>query len=212
MKPRFPGFTLLEVLTVVAVIGVLVALLLPSLAAARAAANRASTKVRFNEWAEAIESFRAEYGFYPQFPAGGLVNDGAGAAAADDHPFHDVLAGRRRDGHDLPEGGSASSAAVQNPRRIRFHTFGAAEFDDSGRLQDAFGNPEIAVLVDADLDGVIKVGADVATLPAVHAADGAALTPSAADFPPSGLRAGVVFYSADPRASAANPRLILSWK
>jgi prepilin-type N-terminal cleavage/methylation domain-containing protein len=212
MKRNPAAFTLVELLTVVAIIGLLAALIIPSLSAARAATNRATTRVRFNQWAAAIESFRAEYGCYPQFAASSLVNEGAGASPGSDHLFHDLLAGRHRDGSALAASALPTTAAGQNPKLISFYSFAEAELNPAGMLQDAFGDSEMVVLVDSDLDGLIKAGADFTALPAVHAPDGTAMVPTSADFPAVGLRAGVVFYSADPRAKAGNPLFIFSWK
>lgn len=195
------GFTFLELLCVLAVIGILSGLLFPSFTSARRAGARARTKVQFAQWGAAIEAFRREYGYYPTFSADNLVN---GAITATEHPFHDVLAGRRRDGSALPAG---SPSAMQNSRGIAFHAFGEVELDSTGRLQDAAGHTAIAVLVDRDLDGWIKAGADYATLPAVDE-----LVPGAGDFPAAGIRAGVVFYAAAPGASAARPDFVWSWK
>jgi prepilin-type N-terminal cleavage/methylation domain-containing protein len=206
------AFTLVEMLTVVVIIGLLAALIFPSLTAARASASRATTKVRFNQWAAAIEAFRTEYGYYPKFAPGAHVNDGAAAGLGGDHLFHDLLAARHRDGSPLTPSAQPSTAAGQNPQLVSFYSFTEAEFNAAGLLQDGFGDTEIAVLVDADLDGLIKPGADFSSLPSVHAADGAAIAPTTADFPETGLRAGVIFYAPDPRATANNPVFIFSWK
>jgi len=209
---RRRAFTLVELLTVVVILGLLSALIFPSLAAARNAANRARTKVQFNQWAAAIEAYRAEYGSYPQFAASGKVNAGAAAGLGGDHLFHDLLAGRHRDGSALAPGADPKSAAAQNPKLSSFLSFAGSEFTSGGLLQDAFGNTDIAVVVDADLDGLIKPGTDVEGLPAVRTLDGSMATPSSADLPGAGVRAGVIFYSADPRATAANPAFVFSWK
>lgn len=195
------AFTLLELLCVIAVIGVLAALIIPSVGGARRSANKAKVKVQFAQWTNAIEAFRAEYGYYPAFDASNLVN---GGVTATDHPFHDVLAGRRRDGTALAAG---SPAAAQNRKLARFHTFTDSELTAGGLVRDAFDNTAVAVLVDKDLDGFIRPGADFSTLPAV-----AGLTPAGADFPPAGVRAGVIFYSPAPGATTANPEFIFSWK
>lgn len=210
MDTRHPrAFTLLELLSVIAIIGILTALFFPGLRAARVSANKARTRVQFSQWSAAIEAFRSEYGFYPVFDASALVNGGAAPAPGGDHLFHDILAGRKRDGSALP---AAAAAAAQNRRLIGFHSFGEADFTDAASpsphlLRDAFDNTEIAVLVDRNLDGVIRTGSDYPALPAV-----AGLTPSAADFPAAGVRAGVLFYAPAPGADAANPGFIFSWK
>jgi len=210
---RRSGFSLLELLVVIAVIGVLAALLFPTIGAARRSAQAARTKVQFTQWAAAIESFRGEYGYYPAFDSSGLVNGGAAADPAGEHVFHDVLAGRRRDGSALVAGGPLTAGA-QNRRQIAFHTFTDAELapaDDPHPflVRDGSGRPDIAVLVDRNLDGFIRVGpgGDYPALPRV-----AGLAPAADEFPATGVRGGVAFYAPAPGATLADPRLVLSWK
>lgn len=195
------AFSLLELLVVIAVIALLAALLAPSLGAARRAGAKARTKVRFAQWTVAIEAFRSEYGNYPVFDESRMVNGGISAST---HLFHELLSARKRSGAALV---SEDLALKQNRKRIAFYRFAADELDPSGRVVDASGNPEIAVLTDRDLDGVIKDGVDFITLPAVNG-----LTPSAADFPAVGIRAGVVFYSSAPNGTVANPAFVFSWK
>jgi prepilin-type N-terminal cleavage/methylation domain-containing protein len=201
MKSRATAFTLLEILSVIAIIGVLAALLFPGLSGARRSAGRAKTKVQFSQWTAAIESFRSEYGYYPAFDSSALVN---GGAAATNHPFHDLLAARHRDGTTLT---ANEPAAVQNRKLIAFHAFSDADFTVAALICDAFGNTEIAVLVDRDLDGTVKPGVDFTALPAVGG-----ITPADGMVPAAGIRAGVIFYAPVPGATAANPEFILSWK
>lgn len=198
---RAKAFTLLELLTVIAVIGILAALLFPGIGAARRSANRAKTRVQFSQWAAAVESFRSEYGYYPAFDATSLVN---GGATATDLVFHDLLAARKRDGTPLTAGGGA---AVQNRKLISFCAFSDADFTTAGLIHDAFDNTEIAVLVDKNLDGVINGTDYPAGFPFV-----AGMKPSPADIPATGVRAGVIFYAPAPGATAANPDFIFSWK
>lgn len=216
LPPVGIAFTLLELLTVLAIIGILAALLFPGLRGARVAANRAATKVRFGQWAAALESFRAEYGFYPILHGSNLVNPpGQNTAPSTLHLFHDVLAARRRDGSALPDATSGTDPRFpesQNPKFIAFYSFPDAELTCSDSpspnlLRDACDNTEIAVLVDRDLDGVVKPGVDFAALPAVGG-----LTPTSADFPATGVRAGVIFYAPAPGAAPAHPDFIFSWK
>jgi prepilin-type N-terminal cleavage/methylation domain-containing protein len=211
------GFTLIELLTVIAVIAILAGILIPTVSAVRTSANKARTKVQFAQWAAAIESFRGAYGHYPVFHDSALVNPpGQSAEPAAPHVFHDLLAGRRRNLDPLPAFGAAAPLApeAQNRKRIAFCSFSEADFTDTSSpsphlIRDAFGNTEIAVLVDRNLDGVIRIGAD-GDYPALPAVQG--LTPTAADFPATGVRAGVVFYAPAPGAGPDRPDFILSWK
>jgi len=195
------GFTLIELLCVLAVVGILAALIFPSMGSARRSANKARTKVQFAQWVAAIESFRGEYGHYPSFDPSNLVN---GGVMENDHPFHDLLAGRRRDGTPLSAGGPA---ATQNRKLVRFHSFGDSDFTADGLLRDAFDNTAIAILVDRDLDGVVRVGSDFTSLPAVNG-----IVPTTVDIPVGGIRAGAIFYAPVRGATPANPEFVFSWK
>jgi len=210
MRSKRPSaFTLLELLTVIAIIGVLAALLFPALRSARLTANKARTKVQFSQWSAAMECFRNEYGHYPVLDPTALVNGSATTAITGDHLFHDIMAGRKRDGTPLL---SAGAAARQNRKLISFYSFSDSDFSTASSptpnlLRDASDNTEIAVLVDRNLDGVILIGSDYPALPAV---DG--LTPSVTDFPATGVRAGVIFYAPAPGADTTNPGFVFSWK
>jgi type II secretory pathway pseudopilin PulG len=206
---RCAAFTFIELLAVIATIGILAAILIPSFRSARVAAAKSKTRVQFSEWSAAIEAFRNAYGYYPAFHASALVNpSGQNADLSTLHLFHDVLAARRRDGSALPAYTSSTNAQfpeAQNRKLTAFHAFADSDFT-AGLIQDACGNTEIAVLVDRNLDGVIRAdgsGADYASLPAVGGR-----TPSAADFPASGVRAGVIFYAPAPDGVG----FVFSWK
>lgn len=212
MRRSLRAFTLLELLSVIAVIGILAALIFPAVRSARVSANKARTKVQFSQWSAAIEGFRSEYGYYPAFDTTALVNGGATTNTAGDHLFHDILVGKKRDGSALL---AAGPAATQNRKLISFYSFSDSDFTNAtspapNLIHDAFDNTEIAVLVDKNLDGRIN-GADYpAGFPAV-----AGLRPSAADLPTdptSGVRAGVIFYTPAPGADTNNPDFIFSWK
>lgn len=205
------GFTLLELLSVIAIIGILAALIFPAVGAARRSANKAKTQVQFSQWAAAIESFRSEYGYYPSFHSANLVNPaGQSTDASALHLFHDLLAARRRNGDALPTYATSTNAQfpeAQNRKRISFYSFSEAELSDSNLVRDAFESTAIAVLVDRNLDGVIRVGSDFTTLPAVNG-----MTPTTDDFPTTGVRAGVLFYVPAPNATSESPEFIFSWK
>jgi len=199
------GFTLIEVLVTVTLIGILMGIVIATASGVRNSADKARVKVQFAQWAAAIEAFRAEYGHYPQFEASHKVNGSAGNSGGE-HLFHDILAGRRRDGQPL-----GPVAAAQNRRHIRFYSFAQSEFAEpvggAGLIRDALGNTDIVVLIDRNLDGRIDA-ADYLALPTVSR-EGVPI--GAPLLPPIGLPLSVAFYSAGARATAANPEFIVSW-
>jgi prepilin-type N-terminal cleavage/methylation domain-containing protein len=234
------AFTLVELLTVIAVIGILLAILLPTTSSARTAAKKAKTRGQFSQWGAAIEGFRQEYGGYPQFETSGAGlnkvngNTAGGTNLAATHRFYETLVGSRRDGTALLTAltGTPPPPQAQNTRRIQFITFTESDIvpvnttDASltakrGLIRDSFDNTDIVVLVDRNLDGSIKFGGtggdSIPSLPLVRPADNTAgqpLAPSTADFPNAtqgGVRTGVVFYCLPPKATA-NTDFILSWK
>ncbi len=224
----FSGFTVLELLTVVVILAVLAAILIPTLGGGRNAALRAQTRVQFSQWAAAFESHRQEYGSYPPFPsrrASALINEGVTADPRASHWFHDALAGVRRDGTSVAP--DSSTEYSPNSRGIRFHFFHSGELvgpadvaaghnssDDLNLIRDAFHHTSIAVVVDANRDGMITAADVPEGLPAVAAPDGGPeLSPSGLGEGTSAaaIRAGVIFYTAGPGATTADD-LILSWR
>lgn len=151
------GFTLVELLTVIAIIGVLAGILIPVVGAARKTANKAKTRAQFNQWGTALQSYRTEYGYWPQISTWATSTSDAKIeleTTSTSEDFVKALTGR-------PITGTSFDANL-NRRRIPFYTFSESEwFRDSadepipGRVADAFGNPDIHVAVDIDNDGRI---------------------------------------------------------
>lgn len=205
------GFTIIELLAVIAVIAILASILIPVIGGAQNSAKRQKTRVQFSQWATAIEAFRQEYGFYPDFSAiaGNRIDD-----ATDAEVFVQTLSGRQVNGAAM-EGASIYGITAGNRKRIGFCTFSSADLtsEASPKLQDAFGNTQIAVLMDKNLDGMIGIGVGtvptdypLAGVPEVSASAGGAALPK-----PFGegdtVRAGVIFYSAGDGNS-----LVKSWE
>ena len=228
------AFTLVELLAVIAVIGILATILVPTLSYARTAANKARTRTQFSQWAAAFEAFRQEYGSYPQlYPSGAqhLVNQSASTTATAEHLFYDTLTGHRRDptgAWNTPTNRTPPMPQSQNPRRIQFVAFTDNDMVTSADvtngyntnaqlnfIRDGFHNTSIAVITDSNLDGVINGRDSTGGYPAVTVSGGTlTIRPLPADLPTTttgGIHQGVIFYSAPPGASTGSD-LIMSWK
>jgi general secretion pathway protein G len=62
---RRPGFTLVELMIVIVIIGILVALLVPAIAGVVRRANNGRVTAEINTMAQALEKFKSTYGDYP---------------------------------------------------------------------------------------------------------------------------------------------------
>lgn len=188
----------MELIAVIGIVGLLAAVLIPSLGAAKISAKRAKTKVLFAQWTAAMELFRREYGFYP------AIDDGTGKLNA--QLLAGALTGRRLDGAD-----ASTPQLAGNSRLIPFLEIGAEDMNTARTaLVDAFENSEFGVLWDRDGDGRIT-SAD-GTWASVHAKDGGlGFKPAGSDGDlAAGIDARVIFYSAGRGETAAD--LVLSWK
>jgi len=209
------AFTLIELLTVMAIIGILAAILIPTVGKVRESARKAKVRTQLSQWAVAIETFRSEYGYYPDIKgvSGGKVNGGSFSASfSSAHFFHDVLGGRRRDGSQPGTVGATDPLGQNhNRKRIVFTTIGPDEINAGGKIIDAFGNEDIAVIIDTDYNGVIP-SADItgASVQAGSPVTGSSFTPPASKIPAAGVRSGVVLFSAGSGKSAND--IVYSWQ
>ena len=95
------AFTLVELLAVIALIGVLVAIVFGAAHGARERSRRAQAAGELAVLAQALEAYRAQFGDYPRTGAAANLPDGD--AAADDGPgiLFNALTGRRGPGAAL---------------------------------------------------------------------------------------------------------------
>jgi prepilin-type N-terminal cleavage/methylation domain-containing protein len=174
------GFSLVELLTVIAVIAILIAILVPVASTVRDSALRGKTRSQLAQYATAYEAFRADQGHYPSMGAPGAEFSLRGNNAV----FIETLSGFSMDG----QAPSHPYALRANPRRIRYYTFTSNEFarpgePHAGELVEAFGNPNIHVVIDRQGTGVVRAS-DFASLPS--------------DRRPETLAGGVFFFVTNP--------------
>ncbi len=143
---RAGGFTLVELLTVITIIGILASILVPVVGTAIFNAKRQKTYVQLNNLAQAVQLYKDQYRVYPtlttsvptaDFPLG-LKNYG--------QRFLNIMTGHPG-GDDLRF----------NKKAMTF--FSASDSDltpDGLQIVDAFGNNDIYIIMDTDGDGIIK--------------------------------------------------------
>ncbi|HUG10796.1 MAG TPA: type II secretion system protein [Opitutaceae bacterium] len=206
---------MIELLTVIAIIGILASILIPTVGKVRESARKAKVRTQLSQWTVAIETFRSEYGFYPDFKnlSGSKVNGGTFSSTfSAPHYFHDVLGGRRRDGSSPASPASTDPLGQgSNRKRIVFATIGPDEITTGGKITDGFGNEDIAIILDTNYDGVIPA-ADITSISvqAGSPASGSSYSPPSAKVPSAGVRAGVVLFTAGPGNSAND--IVYSWQ
>ena len=151
---RKNAFTLIELLMVIAIIGVVAGILIPTVSAVKRQANVAASKSQLSQYVNAIQLFKGEYGFYPFADA--HVNSGKNINDLSDN-FIETLSGR-----DATNSNSKSVGG--NRRRIAFHGFSLAEFYrqsdgtvDSTKIADRLNNTQIYIVIDGDGDGKVIV-------------------------------------------------------
>ena len=109
---RRRAFTLIELLMVIAIIGILAGILIPTVGAVKKQANIAASKSQMGQYLNAIQLFKGEYGYYPTFGGSGteqiLVS-----LETDSEEFIETLSGR-----DASTG--ESTATGGNRRAISF--------------------------------------------------------------------------------------------
>ncbi len=181
MKTRLrpaQAFTLIELITVIAIISILMALLFPAIASAREGARRAKAGTVVKDIVNACKNYANDYGKFPP-----VVAAKGGAGANTYVSFGDITAGKCKvDNNQLfdilraiPRAGGENAANALNPRQQRYFEqpkatdiknprdgfvdgsdFPAAKL---GQLIDPWGN-EYCVVLDTDGDDIIDMGTD----------------------------------------------------
>lgn len=208
------AFTLIELLTVIAIIGILAGILIPTVGAVKTSANKARTKAQFSQWTAALTMFKQEYGFYPiqdQIMTSNKINPGGFIAALSARDF---------------KGNKAKDAAqaTGNKKLISFYSFSDSDIykdlnDGSVKelVIDAFRNSDIAIFVDYNGDGKITSADGLSDSVSVKTGNGqddalssSGWAPASTDIPANGVYAPVAFFSAGKGGGSKN--VVMSWK
>lgn len=166
MRTRRPGFTLVELLTVIAIIGILAGVLFPAIGGIRKRATRATSQAAFSQLANGILKYKQTYGFYPD------IATSAGTYTTASDTKH-LLNGNPAYCHNLIKAvsgkqvtGAALAAADRNRfnrNAEEFYAFAKEDYFDltaatAGNpvLIDRFGNHNIRLIFDTDNNGSIR--------------------------------------------------------
>ena len=193
------GFTLVELMIVITIIGVLVALLTPMVQSAQRSALKTTTKVLLTDMCTALERYRDEYGYFPSFlTARERTNLDDGSYSEN---MVKTLTGADPTGSQL----SPSDRREFNRKARRFMEFTQDNLVHKGgnkwKIVDSFGNPNIYFCVDGDGDGFIKQGFPTVT-DGINSADLRELVPNQQ----TGLRARAIAFTLkkDSKSAAAD--------
>lgn len=181
------AFTLVELLIVISIIAVMAGLLMPAIAGARNKAKRSTSKTFMVQLAGAIDQFKTEYGFYPEF----LVEKERVNLADGNNAENLIksLTGRNIDGSNL----SDADRKKFNRRMRSFFTFDSTVLqkkDNSWKIVDPFGNPNIYICVDKTGAGQIRKGYPLVS-DGISAEDFKEIVPDVA----SGVRKSVIIFT-----------------
>jgi len=166
MRHRRPGFTLVELLTVIAIIGILAGVLFPAIGGIRKRATRATSQAAFSQLANGILKYKQTYGFYPD------INTSTGTYTTANDSRH-LLNGNAQYCHNFIKAMSGkqvngSALAVADRNRFNrnaeeFYAFAKEDYFDltaamAGNpvLIDRFGNHNIRLIFDTDNNGSIR--------------------------------------------------------
>lgn len=157
-KNNTRAFTLIELLMVIAIIGILAGILIPVVGIVKEKANITASKSQLSSYVNAIGLFKGEYNYYPFSDA--HADGGATIPTIGEAEFIGALSATNIDGSRL-----TGDETYGNRRLIDFYTFSENDFkggDSSGesgegpKIADRFDNTNIFIAIDGDGDGSIE--------------------------------------------------------
>ncbi len=164
IRKGLKAFTLIELLTVIAIIGVLSGILIPTVSSAMSSAKKAKGRAQMRQYATGLLQYQSHYNFWPSI---GTLGDGQEIRLDNgDYSENFIMAmtGRTYNGNDL-----SATERQYNPQAIAFMSFSDQEFYSdpyTGRLNyrqlaDPYGNRRIRMQVEHDYPGVISLSTPI---------------------------------------------------
>ena len=164
------GFTLVELLTVIAIIAILMGLLFPAIGVVKEQARKTQAKNDVTNIVASVKQYYTEYGKYPPLtdpPAPATIDQVMGDPASGATLHNDVLFNTLR---AIPDGLNTSNKynprkivffegkSVSNPQTPRAGFVDQVGSAEKGRFFDPWGK-EYGIVIDSDYDNVISVEA-----------------------------------------------------
>lgn len=167
LKNSVSGFTLAEILVTVAIIGIILAMLIPALNMVQKTANNVKQKSQFNSLSIALEAFRVDFGDYPESSytsASGMYNGAQKLAEAivglDGFGFHPKSEFRSDGQADVDGDGTPLPIYTEDNRNMRKGPYLELETANAVDLKDLYDGSagvlaeETKVL--ADMFGLVR--------------------------------------------------------
>ena len=154
------GFSIVELVTVIAIITILLGLFISAVFGIQNKAKRAKSEALFGKLITSLTAYRKDNGAYPDIGMDSESGDRVMSLNNAEHwqRFAEIMALSLPDGTAIENPQSQADLKKWNPKLKRYFDLQLSELDEadgSERLVDAFGNPHIYIVVDANLDGRI---------------------------------------------------------